>query len=124
MGEILLFLHPAHQNRSHHATPTDQTYFFHIVLPWIAAKETRGDTRNPLSGDACLQAVYRPFKKYALRKMRLSTLRIVAACASRIAQYSVPFAALTGSQSTAQAGGQGEGQHQMKRPPFMAVACQ
>ncbi|WP_338711778.1 hypothetical protein [Aeromonas veronii] len=124
MGEILLFLHPAHQNRSHHATPTDQTYFFHIVLPWIAAKETRGDTRNPLSGDACLQAVYRPFKKYALRKMRLSTLRIVAACASRIAQYSVPFAALTGSQSTAQADGEEEGQHQTKRPPFLAVACQ
>jgi hypothetical protein len=124
MGEILLFLHPAHQNRSHHATPTDQTYFFHIVLPWIAAKETRGDTRNPLSGDACLQAVYRPFKKYALRKMRLSTLRIVTACASRIAQYSVPFAALTGSQTTAQADGEGEGQHQTKRPPLLAVACQ
>ncbi|MFM5570991.1 hypothetical protein ACET8Q_10215 [Aeromonas veronii] len=72
--------------------------------------------------------VYKRFtghlKKYALRKMRLSTLRIVTACASRIAQYSVPFAALTGSQRTAQADGEREGQHQTKRPPFMAVACQ
>ena len=58
MGEILLFLHPAHQNRSHHATPTDQTYFFHIVLPWIAAKETRGVARRnvPCLANACLQA--------------------------------------------------------------------
>ncbi|CAJ1776008.1 hypothetical protein LMCDFJHI_00678 [Aeromonas salmonicida] len=39
-GKILLFLHPAHQYRAHHATPTDQTYFFHNVLPWIAVIET------------------------------------------------------------------------------------
>ncbi len=39
-GKILLFQHPAHQHRTHHATPTDQTYFFHNVLPWIAAIET------------------------------------------------------------------------------------
>ncbi|WP_139411695.1 hypothetical protein [Aeromonas veronii] len=76
------------------------------------------------AGEGHLQGLYKPFKKYALRKMRLSTLRIVAAGASRIAQYSVPFAALTGSQTTAQADGEGEGQHQTKRPPFMAVACQ
>lgn len=40
-GKILLFLHPAHQHRTHHATPTDQTYFFHNVLPWIAAYRNR-----------------------------------------------------------------------------------
>ncbi len=39
-GKVFLFLHPAHQDRTHHAAPTDQTYFFHNVLPWIAAKET------------------------------------------------------------------------------------
>ena len=43
-GKILLFLHPAHQHRTHHATPTDQTYFFHNVLPWIVANE-RGVAR-------------------------------------------------------------------------------
>ncbi|WP_421230798.1 hypothetical protein [Aeromonas sp. 603079] len=49
------------------------------------------------AGEGHLQGLYKPFKKYALRKMRLSTLRIVAAGASRIAQYSVPFAAISGN---------------------------
>ncbi|HDO1381831.1 TPA: hypothetical protein P2R06_000048 [Aeromonas veronii] len=49
------------------------------------------------AGEGHLQGLYKPFKKYALRKMRLSTLRIVTAGASRIAQYSVPFAAITGN---------------------------
>ncbi|WP_041207588.1 hypothetical protein [Aeromonas jandaei] len=49
------------------------------------------------AGEGHLQGLYKPFKKYALRKMRLSTLRIVTAGASRIAQYSVPFAAISGN---------------------------
>ncbi|ENC6371921.1 hypothetical protein ABKX81_003574 [Aeromonas veronii] len=49
------------------------------------------------AGEGHLQGLDKPFKKYALRKMRLSTLRIVTAGASRIAQYSVPFAAISGN---------------------------
>ncbi|MNG95860.1 hypothetical protein D3C79_549070 [compost metagenome] len=43
-GKILLFLHPAHQYRTYHATPTDQTNFFHNVLPWIAAVKMKSHT--------------------------------------------------------------------------------
>ena len=51
------------------------------------------------------RAVYKRFTKYGLRKMRLSTLRIVTAGASRIAQYSVPFAAISVSLADLRAAG-------------------
>ncbi|WP_071910375.1 hypothetical protein [Aeromonas sp. SCS5] len=49
------------------------------------------------AGEGHSQGLYKRLKKYALRKMRLSTLRIMTAGASRIAQYSVLFAAITGN---------------------------
>jgi hypothetical protein len=32
MIEIALFLHAAHEHRTHHATPADQADFFHCVI--------------------------------------------------------------------------------------------